>query len=162
MELLDDAFIKEVEDFMKSVEEKSAGLKHANEVEAPKCLNASLDELRKMSFIQLSECSYQLAQYNMFINRKINQKKAWLKWLRSRLDQAASIEIPNISGNYGFNERVMMAKNNPKICRKISDFTRKTQVELDMIESIPQCIRFISDAMRDIKLSRISEERRGS
>lgn len=162
MELLDDNFVKEIEDFMKAVEERSAGLKEPQTVEAPECLTAPLEALRRMSFVQLGECSYELAQYNMYINRQINQKRAWIKWLRSRHDQAAAIEIPNISGNYGFNERVMIAKNNPTICRKIANFQRKIQLELDMIESIPQCVRFIADSIKDIKLSRISEEKHGA
>lgn len=161
MEILSEEFNNEIEAFLIKAEE-SIGLDKNQDQQAPACLSYSLDKIKKLSITELGECSYDIAQYSMHITRKINRIKAWIRWCKSKLDEAASIELPNIDQRFGFNERVLIAKNNPKVCKKINKFTRELQMELDMIESIPHAIRFISDAIKDVKFSRISEDKYGS
>jgi len=118
--------------------------------DTPECLTLTIDQLRKKTPEQLLEYSFSVAQYSLYVQRCINREQGWLTWLISKLDEAASNEIDKIGNEFGWNERMLMAKHRPVICQVIQRAIRKTQIRLDQIKYLPKEIGRIADLMRDL------------
>jgi hypothetical protein len=155
---LDDDYRSEIDKVLDEFE-KQAGLPEFKKIECPAYLTMALEDLRKKSPDQLSEAVFEIAQYSLYIQRLINRNKAWQRWALSRIDEIAASELPNIGTNYGFNERVLIAKNSPELCKRINAFLRKTEMQLNRLYGVPDNIKFMADCIRDMKFAAIRKEK---
>lgn len=145
--------IDEIEKAINQYELDKAGLPELKEFKAPTYLFLAIDDLKRKSPDELSEASYLIAQYSMYIQRLINKNKSWINWGRSRLRELTADHLEQMPLNINSFERTMMAENRPDICRKLNAFLRKINMEHDRLYGIPDNIKIISDAIRDIKFT---------
>src|SRR6476661_7122701 len=124
--------VKEIEEGLELYEEQM-GIPKRQVVAPPQCLSMSLEDLRKKTPEDLVEYSLELMRYAGSIDRLIGQNNAWKRWILSKLDEYTSDNIPNISGSYGFNERILMARNGPDICKKLNSFLREIEMRLSRL-----------------------------
>ena len=150
---------QEIESALNKFEKEKAGLPPLSDSEAPKWMNMSVSEIKKKTPDQLNEAQYELLQYAIYIQRLINRNKSWERWAKSKLDEITSLMIPKVGEGYGFNERMLMAKNSPDPCKKLNAFLRKIQMENDRLWGIPDYIKLMSNTIKDIKISNMHYER---
>lgn len=150
---ISDEVIAEIDKALDSYEKQKAGLPDLGNSTAPKWLSMNIHDLSKKTPDELGEAVYELAQYSMYIQRLINKNKAFERWASSKLDEVTSAMIPQYDNAYGFNERMLMAKNQHPACKKLNSFLRKVQMENDRLWGIPSQIKIISEAIRDIKFA---------
>jgi len=122
--------------------------------ETPKALNYTLEEIKKKDTETLAELGYDLAKYGFFIQQKINRQKAWQKWCYSKLNEVAAVEIEKLDTRLGYNERELIAKNKPEICKTLNAYIRKISMNIEVLHNTPIHIKNISDAIRDIRFTR--------
>lgn len=139
--------------------ENEIGLSPNYKVEEPKCLSLSLEEIRKKTPEQLSEFIYEINKYSIYIQRILNNNKAWERWCKSKLDELTAHYIPEVNGQYGFNERILMARHNPTICKKLNQFMREIGMKIDRLYTIPNDLKVMSDSIKDLKFSMIRREK---
>lgn len=151
-------FIEETNEALDQFESKH-GMVPLNPMEGPVCLKLPLEDLRRKSPQELSEYIYQINQYSMYIQRVINKNKCWERWVKSRLDEIAAGYLPDIAGNFGFNERILMARHNPSICKELNEFLRKLTMRLDRLYGIPEQLRIMAESIKDIKFSNMRKEK---
>jgi hypothetical protein len=155
---LDEQYIKEIEDILDNYESK-LGLPAQQKMNAPAYLTMSLAELRKKSPDELAEAVFEINQYSLFIQREINKNRAWLAWSKSKLNELAAGYLPEVGGHYGFNERELIAKNSPPMCKRLNAFTRKINMELERMYGVPDQIRAMADSINDMKYAAIRREK---
>lgn len=152
--------VEEINNFLDSFEQQHgfAPLKNA---EKPKCLFASIEDLRKKTPDELLEYTYQINEYSFYIQRIINKNKALQRWAKVKLDEMTAHYLPDVGNNYGFNERVIIARNSPDICKKLNVFLCKIEMELDRLYSCPDNIRVMSDTIKEFKFAALKREKNG-
>lgn len=147
----DPAFTKEIDEALIKFE-ASLGLPPPDSQNIPKdCLFMPLDELRKKNIVELAEFSYLITQHSLNIQRLINKYKSWERWTKAKLDEVTASYIPEVGEGYGFNERILMARHTPELCKKLNSFLRKVQMHLDRLYGIPDHIKMMAENIRDLR-----------
>ncbi len=153
---------KAIEDINNGLDEydnQMAGLPKWSKIDAPSYLTMDLDQLRKKSPDELSEALIQLGQYALNVQRLINRNRSWERWGKAKLDQLTAHYLPEVGSNFGFNERILLARNNPEYCKRINAFLVKVQMRLDDLDQLPYHIKLISDSIKDLKFLAIRREK---
>lgn len=148
---ISDEDMKVIETGLQQYEESVVGLPKLVEMATPRGLTISTVDLRKMSPGDLADIGYELGQYNMYIQRLINKERGWEIWAKSKLEEVSGSLLSQIEGNYGYNERMLMAKTQHSYCRKLNGVIRDTQMKTSRLWGIPEHIRDISNRIRDIR-----------
>lgn len=108
-------------------------------------------ELSRMTSEDINDKLLVGNNYILFLQQEINQHKAWERWAVSKLDEVASHFIEKISTSYGFNERVLIAKNNPEICKRLNSIIRHHRMKYDSLYGLCDSLNKILDIIRDYK-----------
>jgi hypothetical protein len=151
--------VQQIDELMEKYETSVVGLPLVGKMEAPKYLSMSLEDLKKRTADELSEAYFSLNQYALYVQRLINKSKSWERWIFLKKDEIAAHYIPELPTYLGFNERELIAKNNPQICKKLNSFLRQVRLELDRLYDIPQNIRFMAEAIKDMKFLALRREK---
>lgn len=149
---------KKIEELLEEYQ-KQIRMPQMAKIEPPDCITISLDDLRKKTMEELDEYVFALAQYSFYIQRVINKQNAWRKYLYMKLDEAASDYLPEIDSRHWGQEKMLIAKNRPEICKKLQAFLRQISMELELLNDVPNQIKFISDSIRDIRFSILRREK---
>lgn len=157
--IIDNEHRKEVEEALVEFEKQTLGLPQIDKMEAPKVLSMSMEELRRKTPEELTECYIELIQYSLFIQRSINRHKCWERWGLSKLDEVAAYYLPDISPTFGFNERMLMAKNNPALCKELNSFIRNIRMRVDRLYDVPSQINKFADSIKDMKFANMRREK---
>lgn len=143
--------VEEIDDVLDKYEQEKAGLPPLTKMQGPEYLNIPLEQLRKKTLQELSEATVLLSQYRLYLQRRINRNKAWEKWIINKLDELTAYHLQQISSDYGFNERPIIARNSPEICKKLNSYLREIRMEMERLYDTPQNIGFLIEAIRDMK-----------
>ena len=131
--------------------ERQCGLpKMIDNPEAANLLEVPLEELRRKNPGELYEMCMMMKKHVLYIQRVLNKKHAWENWARSKIDELAAYNITLIGNEYGFNERVLMARHNSELCRLLQAFLRRVSMEKETLYSLPKYIEGVADTIRDI------------
>ena len=155
----DPEFVQKIDEALDQFENDLAGLPKWTKQEAPKYLYVNIDELRKKTPDELSEAVVILNQYALNVQRLTNKLRAWERYCYSLLDTYEARHIPDIPPGYGFNERAKMARNNPEVCKRLNEFLRKTKMQLDRLDGVPNQVKIIADSIREMKFVALRREK---
>lgn len=152
---------KHREEIEKALEafEAQLGLPKPQEMSAPRYLTMSVVELRAKSPEELSEAVFEINQYSLYIQRIINRNRGWERWAKSKLNEVAASYLPKVSGHYGFNERELICKNTPSLCKHLNAFLRKVGMELDRLYDLPNQLKNMADTIRELKFIALRREK---
>jgi hypothetical protein len=151
-------WVEEIDAFLTSFE-KTMGLTPKQNVQAPKALSMHLDDIRKRSPDELTQLTYEISQYSLYLRQVINRKKALEKWAKAKLDELAAHYVKDVAPHHGFGERILVAKHNPAICKKLNQFIRKVTLELDTLYAIPDQMQVLSDSIKEMKFIAFRKEK---
>lgn len=139
--------------------ENKLGLDFYRQGKCPDCLKMPIDELKRRTPEELMEFYLDIQNYTLYLQSIINRNKAVQRWGNMKLDELAAGFIPEISGSFGFNERILMARHNPEICKRLNRLLSKINMELDRLYGIPDQIRIIAECIKDIKFLALKREK---
>lgn len=151
--------VVEIEKGLDLFEQNTASLPQFQKVECPTCLSLSTDDLKRRSPEDLIDFSFQINMYLLYLQRLINRTKSLERWGKAKLDEIAAGEIPSIGNEYGFNERMLMAKNQSSICKRLNAFITQRSMELDRLHYVPEQIKIISETIRDMRFVAMKKEK---
>lgn len=156
-----DSIEKQLEDTVKFIEEytKSSGLDFAKEVKAPECLYFTVEQIKKLDTEQLTEYSYMVNLYSLHVQSVINKNRALERWLKTKIDDFAAEYLPEVDPRHGFNERVLIARTKPEICKRLNDILRTTSAKLDILHDIPNHIKIMADCIKEFKFLAFKKEK---
>lgn len=150
--------INDLEESIQSIE-NSCGLDFIREIKPPDYLKLSIDQIKKKNIEELTEISYVINMYSFHVQSVINKNRAIERWAKSKLDQVAAFYLPNIDQSHGFNERVLIAKNNSKAALKLNELIRQVSIRLDVLYNVPEQIRVIADSIKEFKFLAIRKDK---
>jgi len=159
------AQMDETEIFTKEIDaaldrfEGELGIPKNQKVEPPKYIYMTLNEIQKTSPQELSEASFLIGQYSMYIQRCINKNRAWERWAKLKIDELAAMNLPNIDRYYGSFERMQLAKNTSPLCKKVNSLWRTVSMRLERLYGIPDNLKVISDSIKEIRFMQLRKEK---
>jgi len=159
IEILSPEHIDKIDSILDKFETEKVGLPKLSKIEAPEYLYMDLKTLNSKNVEQLNNAMFTLNQYGLYLKRVINKNKAWRRWCLSKINEIASHNIPKLDKNLGYNERELIAKHEPEICKRIHKYLREINMELDRLEDLPTFIKSLSDSIREIKFYKIQKEK---
>ena len=127
--------------------------------EAPEYITMPLEQLRKKTPDELSEAVVILNRYALYIQKMSNEETSWEIWAQSMLDDAVGNLLPNISKEYGYNERPMIARTSHPVCKKLTQFLREVRMKKTRLSYIPAEIHKIADNIKDMKFIALRREK---
>lgn len=151
--------MKIIEEALNKYEEEQVGLPKLEQTAAPAYLSMPLDDLRKKTPEELSEATIEIARYSLFIERSINRQKAWERWAKLKSDEYTAHYLGDVPDRYGFNERVLIARNNPEPCKILNKFIREIEMKLSRLYNVPKHISIIADAINNLKYIALKREK---
>jgi hypothetical protein len=139
--------------------EEQTGLPALQPTKAPAVLTLPIHEIRRKTPDELIEFNLELVRYAMYIERVLNREKSWERWAKLKLDEYTGHYLQDLSPNYGFNERMLIAKTQPTPCKMINNFIKELQIKITNLQNIPEHIKAMADCIRDIKFMNIRREK---
>jgi predicted HTH domain antitoxin len=153
--------LREIQLALEKYEEDQVGLPKMVNFGAPECLSMPLDLLRKKDPQQLAEFCLELNRYSMYVQRMLNQEKAWEKWGESQLEEAMAPTLKELDPSYGWSERIILAKTSSAAAKSLMRFLRKVRMKIERISYLPNEINRIAESIKDIRYSNIKKEQHG-
>lgn len=151
--------VKELEETLDKYETEKAGLPNRKQLQAPKYLYMSIDELRKKTPDELAEAAYELSLYSFELDRLINAEKARERWAKAKLDEFTALYLEDVGSGYGWNERILIAKHKPEACQLLNSFIRDVEMKLSRLYGIPKHIEIISKCIDNLRFIAFKREK---
>lgn len=151
--------VENIDALLDKYEQENGGLPKWQVLKTPIWLDMSIEELRKKSPDELTEATIELNRYIFSLDRLIGRQRAWKRWGESKLNEYTSENLPKIGDNYGWNERMLMARTLPEECKKIQRFLREIDMKLERLYQTPQNVKAICDSIKDMKFAQIRKEK---
>lgn len=139
--------------------EEDCGLPKWKQIQTPIWLEMNLEDIRRKTPEELSEAILEINRYALSIDRMINKLYAWKKWAISKLNDYAAQNLDKVSPTAGWGGQMLLARTAPEECKKINSFLRGLDMKIERLHKTPEGIRLIGDAIRDIKFSKIRQEK---
>jgi len=150
-----------VEEYIKKYEEKNLGFPNLDQFKLPEHLVRPISELRKKSIEELTESIICLHQYSLFIQKSLNEEKAWKTWALSKIDEVAGEQIQQIGNGYGWSERMLIAKTQHPLCKELNKFLREINMKIDRMYGVPNEIDKIADSINNLRFEKIRQLKNG-
>lgn len=119
-----------------------------------------VSDLRKVGPHILAEFAFEITQYSLYIQRCVNREHSWLTWAKSKLDEYSANELANTDPQYGWNGRLLIAKNKPELCRVINTFISGVQMKIDRLQYIPKELDRMSEII--MRISFLAQKKESS
>jgi hypothetical protein len=139
--------------------EKQIGLPTNKKVNQPEALMLNIADLKKKDPEELLEIEYEILRYSTYLQRVINDHYKWERWGVGMLDQLTSNYLPEVDGSYGWSEKLLIARNQPQLCKQLNDFIRDNRMKLDTLRDIPKKIDGMAAIIRDIRFLAMKREK---
>ena len=149
---------QKITEALEEYESQKAGLPSLGHMDAPEYISMNINILKKKSAYQLCEAAFELRQYALYLQRMLNKEKAWKSWAESKLDEITADELLHIAGHYGWNERMLLAKTQNPICKKLNSFLREVSLHINRLLFIPNEIHKLADTINDLKFAALRLE----
>lgn len=124
----------------------------------PSILDMHIDEIRKKTPQELAEASFEIRRYVLNIKRLQNRLSAWKQWGNAKLEEIAASNLINISPEYGWNGRMLLARNSGENCKLMNQFIRKISMELESLNHIPENIEMIAKSVESMRFVNYKKE----
>lgn len=141
---------EKITELIEKYEKESVGMEKIAIIPLPEYATMNVSRFRKMSPEELAEASFALSQYTLNLQRIINSHHSWITWAKSKLDEVSAIELEKIDGPYGWNERMLIARTKPAICKEINKFMREIQMKLDRLQYLPKELGRMSEIITNM------------
>ena len=150
-----------IQQAIEKYEEEHVGLSKLINNKEPEYLHMSLEDLRNKTIEELAEASLLLHRYAFQIQRIVNKENAWLRWAESRKNDATGRSLYQVEGDFGWNERMLIAQTQPQECALLNQFIRELTMKIATLSYLPTEINRIADCIKDIRMSKIGVMKHG-
>ncbi len=157
-----DAACQEIEAKVKQYEKDTLAFVDPDNI-ASHYMSLKVDEIARKSVEEIVVIYSSIKQYSIFLQREINKERAWLRWFESKADEYAAkfvAELQENHGNkYGWNERGLIARNQPELMQTINNHMRIIRMKIDRLYGMPDLLQKYADSINDMKFAKIHKER---
>ena len=150
---------EDIEKVLLAYEEKTFGFKPIRERDLPKVLSMTVADLKRESSYVISTYMLDIANYLIDFNRLLNHEKGWRSWAKSNIKMETSKSIKEINGNYGYNQKELVAGYSTTKLQKLQAFLRVVDVKISRIESTEKDIRYFCDMLNNFRIAKMSVEK---
>lgn len=153
------AQLEEIDNFLDKYENEHIGLPNRKQSKAPKYLEASIEDLRKKTPEELAEAALELSLYALEVDRKISLERARERWAKIKLDELTAHFLKDIPSRYGWNERTLIARNDPEPCKALNMILKEIEMKLARLYNIPKHIEIISKCIDNLRFIALKREK---
>lgn len=144
--------VSKLEEWIDAYEQESLKLpKIEQNIEYPRVLYESISEIKKKDLNELTFDLIEVSRYQLYLRRKLNREKGWRRWAKQRLDELTAYNIVNVSTEYGYSQREMVARFHCNKTIALNKFIRKLDLKISALEGIPEQISQLADTIKDVK-----------
>lgn len=121
--------------------------------EAEKYLNIELDELRKLSIVELAEASYILSRFSLYIQKLYNKEMTRVAWAEHNITRC----ITKILSQYNApsrEERRHLAILDNEAAKKLDDIRNYAQLRSNRLAFISSKIVEVSKSLNELRTTR--------
>lgn len=151
--------LKKIDEALDQYEKEHIGLPERQQYNAPEVLYMNIADLRKKTPEYLAESSLELARYTLEVERKINKEKAWERWAKLKSDEYTAKFLEDVPQGYGWNERILIARNKPDVCKRLNGFIREIEMKLSRLYNVPKHIEVISKCIDNLRFIALKREK---
>ena len=128
---------------------------YANDSEVDAIFNMPAEDLFRLPHQKLSEYSYLLSRYGVYLQKELNKERGLLNWARRSLDYIVLPKLKEYRHGYMSNDEVKMcAIRDNELATKFWGFIVDKENEVGIISDLNFDIRKMSDHLGDIAKSK--------